>query len=101
MPPALEGETRPELLRQLDFYQIPWLRKIDRRVPRDLERIVAKAIEHRAADRYATAGEMARDLERFLASEPVQATERAGCCLFIAGCSGTDWLRHWLQSQSS
>ena len=71
--PALEGETRPELLRQLDFYQIPWLRKIDRRVPRDLERIVAKAIEHRAADRYATAGEMARDLERFLASEPVQA----------------------------
>ena len=47
--------------------------KIDRRVPRDLETIVLKALAKRPADRYATAGELFEDLERFLNREPVKA----------------------------
>ena len=44
-----------------------------REVPRDLETIVHKAIERDPAHRYATAGELADDLQRFLDDEPIQA----------------------------
>ncbi|MHC4941350.1 MAG: serine/threonine-protein kinase, partial [Planctomycetota bacterium] len=40
-------------------------RRIDRRIPRDLETIVLKAMEKDPRMRYASAGEMARDLHRF------------------------------------
>src|SRR5438105_5147288 len=43
-------------------------------VPPDLEAIVRKAMAKNAANRYATAQEMADDLDRFLRSEPVMAT---------------------------
>ena len=42
-------------------------------VPRDLEAIVHQAMARDPARRYATAGAMAADLERFLADQPVAA----------------------------
>jgi serine/threonine protein kinase/tetratricopeptide (TPR) repeat protein len=48
-------------------------RKLDRKVPRDLETIVLKAIAKEPGHRYATAEQMAEDLERFLADKPVLA----------------------------
>ncbi len=42
-------------------------------VPRELDAIARKALEKRPGDRYATAGEMAEDLGRYLAGEPVLA----------------------------
>ncbi len=48
-------------------------RKLDRKVPRDLETIVLKAIAKEPAHRYATAEQMAEDLRRFLADKPVLA----------------------------
>ena len=42
-------------------------------IPRDLEAIVAKCLEKKRNDRYATAAELAEDLRRFRAGEPVQA----------------------------
>src|SRR5262249_5268143 len=42
-------------------------------IPRDLETIVHKAIERKSAHRYATAGELAADLQRFLDDEPILA----------------------------
>jgi serine/threonine-protein kinase len=48
-------------------------RKLDRRIPRDLETIVLKAIAKEAGHRYATADQMAEDLRRFLADKPVLA----------------------------
>ena len=49
------------------------LRRIDKRIPRDLETIVEKAIEKDPHRRYATAGEMAADLGRFTSGQPIQA----------------------------
>ena len=42
-------------------------------VPRDLETIVHKAIAREPAQRYATAGALAEDLQRFLEDRPIRA----------------------------
>ena len=48
-------------------------RKLDRKVPRDLETIILKAIAKEPVERYASAEQMAEDLRRFLADKPVLA----------------------------
>ena len=48
-------------------------RKIDPRIPVDLETIVLKAMAKAPADRYATAAELAADLGRFLDDRPILA----------------------------
>ncbi len=48
-------------------------RKLDKKVPRDLETIILKAIAKEPAHRYASAEQMAEDLRRFLADKPVLA----------------------------
>ena len=47
--------------------------KINPKVPRDLETICLKAMAKEPARRYATAGELANDLERYLNDEPIRA----------------------------
>jgi tetratricopeptide (TPR) repeat protein len=49
------------------------LRWIDPDIPADLETIVTKALSKEPLDRYATAGEMAEDLRRFLTDVPIRA----------------------------
>ena len=48
-------------------------RQLDRQIPRDLETIVLKAMAREPARRYATAGAVAEDLDRFLADRPIRA----------------------------
>ncbi len=48
-------------------------REINPHIPRDLETIVLKAMARRPDDRYATAGELAEDLQAFLDDRSIQA----------------------------
>src|SRR5262249_5813001 len=49
------------------------LRSFDASIPRDLETIVLKAMARTPSERYATARELAGDLWRFNAREPIRA----------------------------
>lgn len=49
------------------------LRSRDPKIPKDLETICLKAMAREPAARYATAGELAEDLRRFLRDEPILA----------------------------
>ena len=51
----------------------PPIRQLDRRIPRNLETIVLKALAKEPGERYATAGQMAEDLRRFVAGRPILA----------------------------
>jgi WD40 repeat protein len=71
------------VLRQVAGDVPPGPRSVRRGVPRDLDAICLKCLAKGPLQRYATAGELADDLRRFLACEPVRArrpgvAERAG-----------------------
>jgi WD40 repeat protein/serine/threonine protein kinase len=71
--PAFPGVNRADLLRQLTEEDPPAPRRLDPKVPADLETIVLKAMAKSPADRYASAREMADDLRRFLDDLPIRA----------------------------
>jgi serine/threonine protein kinase len=48
-------------------------RKLDPRIPRDLETVVLKCLAKDTAERYASAGSVAEELRRFLADRPILA----------------------------
>jgi predicted Ser/Thr protein kinase len=72
-PPAL-AESVMETLVQVVERDPPVPRALNRRVPRDLERICLKCLAKSPAGRYATAAELAEDLDRFLAGEPIESS---------------------------
>jgi serine/threonine protein kinase/Tfp pilus assembly protein PilF len=73
LEPAFGGCDRQELLRQIAFEEPKPPRRINKAIPAELETIIQKAMEKDPADRYATAKELAEDLRRFLADEPIRA----------------------------
>lgn len=66
------GSTRM-LLHRVIHDEAPSLRSLESHVPRDLDTICLKCLEKDVSGRYATAGELAADLRRFLAGAPVSA----------------------------
>jgi tetratricopeptide (TPR) repeat protein len=73
LEPAFPASDRQELLVQIVFQEPCPLRRLNKAVPLELETIVLKAMEKDPAERYATAGELADDLRRFLEDRPIQA----------------------------
>jgi len=73
LEPAFRSTDRMELIEQIRRDEPSSPRSVDRRVPRDLETIVLKAIDKDPRRRYQSADELGEDLERFLADEPVRA----------------------------
>jgi tetratricopeptide (TPR) repeat protein len=71
--PAFTGTNREEVLHQVIHEQPPSLRRARPGIPNELEIIVQKAMEKDPADRYVSAQELADDLGRFLADEPIRA----------------------------
>ncbi len=71
--PVFLGDDRQELLRQIAFDEPLPLRRVNRAIPAELETIVLKALERNPADRYATAQELADDLNNFCQDRPIKA----------------------------
>ena len=73
LTPAFDGADRQAVLTEVTLGRPGRPAALDRRIPRDLETVVLKAMDKDPARRYQTAGEFADDLRRFLADEPVRA----------------------------
>jgi serine/threonine protein kinase len=71
--PVVDGRDRHELLRRIADDEPRPPRSLDSSVPRELETVVLKALAKEPADRYATARDLADDLQRFLDRRPVLA----------------------------
>jgi serine/threonine protein kinase len=71
--PAFEESDVNALLIQVVRGEVTPPRRVDPRVPRDLETIVLKAIATDPARRYQKASELAEDLRCFLEDRPIQA----------------------------
>jgi len=73
LKPPIEATNRENLLRTIvtkPLAPISWRNKA---VPEELARIVHRTTQKDPDQRYATAGQLANDLDRFLAAKPVEA----------------------------
>jgi serine/threonine-protein kinase len=68
-----KGETALETLLQVMESEPPQPRQLDPDIPRKLEMICLKCMEKDPAERYSSAAAVAKDLERFLEGEEVEA----------------------------
>ncbi|MBI3468745.1 MAG: serine/threonine protein kinase, partial [Planctomycetes bacterium] len=73
LQPVFPGQDRQELLRQIAFDEPRPPRRLNKDIPAELETIVLKAIAKNPAERYASAQELADDLDRLLKDEPIKA----------------------------
>jgi WD40 repeat protein/predicted Ser/Thr protein kinase len=73
LPHSLDGLLLPEAVRIIREHEPARVGSLDGRLRGDVETIVAKALEKDKARRYASAGELAADLRRFLSHEPIRA----------------------------
>jgi WD40 repeat protein/serine/threonine protein kinase/tetratricopeptide (TPR) repeat protein len=75
--PAFDEQDRHRLVKRVTTEEPERLERLNPRVPRDLVTIVHKAIDRDLGHRYASAAEMAADLQRFIDDEPIQARRRS------------------------
>jgi hypothetical protein len=71
------GETLGELAGNIRNSDPVLPRRVNSSIPGDLQKICLKALEKNPADRYSSARELADDLQRYLAGEPVLAAPTA------------------------
>jgi serine/threonine-protein kinase len=71
--PPFVGETPFEIVQSVRDKEPMPLEQLNRKVPRDLQTICMKCLQKKVADRYLHAADLAEDLRRFLANEPIKA----------------------------
>ena len=86
--PAFAERERNRLIRRVTNDEPERLDRLNPRVPRDLVTVVHKAIERDPQGRYATAKELAADLERFIDDEPILARRQTELERYVR------WARH-------
>jgi tetratricopeptide (TPR) repeat protein/tRNA A-37 threonylcarbamoyl transferase component Bud32 len=118
--PAVPGDTREEVLRRVAVDAPIAPRGLNRSIPAELETITLKAMAKDPGERYAAAKELADDLRRWLAGEPVWAkrptvrqrlarwvgrhprTAAALTLVLLVGLlGGWAWDRHRVESESA
>jgi hypothetical protein len=72
--PPYEGTSFADTLEKVLYREPPRPRAVDPAIPRDVETIILRAMDKDPARRYASAKDLATDLERFLQDRPIQAT---------------------------
>ncbi len=73
LQPAFTGATHQELLYQILHTEPRRPRELNRALPSELETIILKALNKSPAERYATAADLAADLQRYLNHQPILA----------------------------
>jgi serine/threonine protein kinase/Flp pilus assembly protein TadD len=71
--PPFKGRDHRDTLSQIIFREVRAPRRLNPRIPRDLETIVLKCLAKDPRDRYATAEGFAQDLRRFARGDPIEA----------------------------
>jgi serine/threonine-protein kinase len=71
--PPFRAESPVETLQQVQSLDPLAPRRLQPKLPRDIETICLKCLEKDPAGRYPTAEDLAEDLRRFLAGEPIRA----------------------------
>jgi tetratricopeptide (TPR) repeat protein/tRNA A-37 threonylcarbamoyl transferase component Bud32 len=71
--PPFQGQSREDTLSEIILREPPAPRRLNPRVPPDLDTIVQKCMRKDPADRYSSAEALAQDLRRFVRGEPVEA----------------------------
>jgi len=71
--PPFEEDSVLETVQRVVAADPPAPRKVNPRLHRDVETILLKALRKAPAQRYVRAADLAADLERFLAGEPIEA----------------------------
>jgi serine/threonine protein kinase len=71
--PIFDGRDRHELLRQIADAEPRPPRSLDKRIPEELETIILKAVAKEPGERYASAQDLADDLQRFREDRPIRA----------------------------
>jgi hypothetical protein len=90
LEPAIDGDEPHTLLRRVIDQEPRSPRVHDKHIPPELETIVLKSMAKSPAERYATAGALADDLERWLEDKPIKA--RRPTLVELAARWGR---RHW------
>ena len=71
--PPFQGETLQFILAQVQTAEPVTPRRLNPAIPEDLQTICLKCLQKEPARRYATARELADDLDRFLTGQPIRA----------------------------
>jgi tetratricopeptide (TPR) repeat protein/tRNA A-37 threonylcarbamoyl transferase component Bud32 len=75
--PPFRGKDHQDTLSQIIERDPAEPRKLNPRLPRDLETIILKCLRKDAADRYGTAEALEQDLRRFARGDPIEARPQA------------------------
>ena len=93
--PPFQGPSVVAILAQVRSHEPVSPAELQPALPRDLETICLKCLQKEPAKRYATAGELAADLDRFLDGRPILARPISSTEMFVRWCRKNKTIAKW------